>query len=348
MQPTPPSTPRSQPWFSLLRPCIALLLFAWATLAQATSFTDGFEDFTNSGSQQFTRTLGGTSFVFKFEVQGQGGTFSESLGESSTKGVSLTSNGPGADDERVTISRSDGGNFQFGSLWVDNSYSGAPVVLQGYLDGLEVGAPRNMPAGIWGTFFFGNITIDEIRITSPDFDATILDNFSGTALGPTVTDAAISISGASGTGGAYKIGDTVTATWNNTAGGDNNSVVTSVTVDFSQFGGGAAVAATNSSGTWTATYTIVGGAISNTNRNVSVTATNGAGSTTVADTSNATVDSVSPSVTSTAPIGGAAASATSVDFTVTFSEFVSNISTDDFALGFNGAVTGTIASVSAS
>lgn len=142
-----------------------------------------------------------------------------------------------------------------------------------------------MPTGNAGTLIFGNITIDEIRITSPGFDATILDNFSGTALGPTVTDAAISISGASGTGGAYKIGDTVTATWNNTAGGDNNSVVTSVTVDFSQFGGGAAVAATNSSGTWTATYTIVGGAISNTNRNVSVTATNGAGSTTVADTS---------------------------------------------------------------
>lgn len=350
MQPTPPSTPRSQPWFSLLRPCIALLLFAWATLAQATSFTDGFEDFTNSGSQQFTRTLGGTSFVFKFEAQGEVGNFFASSGESSATGVGLMSGSSGASVERVTISRSDGGNFQFGSLWVDNrdSNSGAPVVLQGYLDGLEVGAPRNMLAGIWGTFFFGNITIDEIRITSSHFNGSKLDNFSGTALGPTVTDAAISISGASGTGGAYKIGDTVTATWNNTAGGDNNSVVTSVTVDFSQFGGGAAVAATNSSGTWTATYTIVGGAISNTNRNVSVTATNGAGSTTVADTSNATVDSVSPSVTSTAPIGGAAASATSVDFTVTFSEFVSNISTDDFALGFNGAVTGTIASVSAS
>ena len=113
---------------------------------------------------------------------------------------------------------------------------------------------------------------------------------------PTVTDANISISGASGTGGAYKIGDTVTATWNNTAGGDNNSGITGVTVDFSQFGGGAAVAATNSSGTWTATYTIASGAIDGTNKNVSVTATSGT-ATTTADTTNATLDNVAPTVT---------------------------------------------------
>lgn len=114
---------------------------------------------------------------------------------------------------------------------------------------------------------------------------------------PTVTDARISISGASGAGGAYKIGDTVTATWNNTAGGDNNSIISTVTMDFSQFGGGSSVSASNSSGTWTATYTIVSGAIDNTNRNVSVTATNAGGSTTTADTTNATVDSIAPTVT---------------------------------------------------
>jgi hypothetical protein len=113
---------------------------------------------------------------------------------------------------------------------------------------------------------------------------------------PTVTDAKISISGASGTGGAFKIGDTVTATWNNTAAGDNNTGITTVTVDFNQFGG-AAVAASNSAGTWTATYTIVAGAIDSVNRNVSVTASNGYGSTTTADSTNATVDNVAPTVT---------------------------------------------------
>ncbi|HJS14018.1 MAG TPA: Ig-like domain-containing protein, partial [Rheinheimera sp.] len=113
---------------------------------------------------------------------------------------------------------------------------------------------------------------------------------------PAVTDGNISISGASGTGGAYKIGDTVTASWNNTAGGDNNSGITGVTVDFSAFGGGAAVAATESSGTWTASYTITAGALDAANRNVSVTASNAQGPTTRADTTNATVDSVAPTV----------------------------------------------------
>ena len=66
----------------------------------------------------------------------------------------------------------------------------------------------------------------------------------------------------------------MTATWNNTAGGDNNSsTISTVTVDFSQFGGGTAVSATNSSGTWTATYTITAGSINTTTANVAVTAT---------------------------------------------------------------------------
>ncbi|MFB2669977.1 putative Ig domain-containing protein [Shewanella xiamenensis] len=59
------------------------------------------------------------------------------------------------------------------------------------------------------------------------------------------------------------------------------------------------------------------------------------------------VDGVTPSVTSTAPSGGAVSTDTSVDFTVNFSESVSNISTDDFALGTTGGATGTVASVSA-
>ncbi|UVW62214.1 putative Ig domain-containing protein [Shewanella baltica] len=60
------------------------------------------------------------------------------------------------------------------------------------------------------------------------------------------------------------------------------------------------------------------------------------------------VDGIVPSVTSTAPSGGAVSTDTSVDFTVNFSESVSNISTDDFALGTTGGATATIVSVSAS
>lgn len=114
---------------------------------------------------------------------------------------------------------------------------------------------------------------------------------------PTVSDAHIAITGATGNGGAFKVGDTVTASWDNTVSGDDNSGITSVTVDFSQFGGGAAVTATDSGGVWTATYTVVAGTIDATNRNVSVTASNSEGSTTTADTTNATVDNVAPILT---------------------------------------------------
>ncbi|PWF48875.1 Ig-like domain-containing protein, partial [Massilia glaciei] len=114
---------------------------------------------------------------------------------------------------------------------------------------------------------------------------------------PVVTDANVSISGATGTGGAYKIGDTVTATWNNGTTGDNNTGITAggVTMDFSAFGGGSAVVTTLSGSTYSATYTITAGALDATGRNVSVSASNGT-TTTTADTTNATVDNVAPAV----------------------------------------------------
>ncbi|RZJ08411.1 MAG: hypothetical protein EOP39_13915, partial [Rubrivivax sp.] len=140
-----------------------------------------------------------------------------------------------------------------------------------------------------------------VTASNSDASATAADTTNATVdnIAPTVTDGRISISGGSGTGGAYKIGDTVTATWNNTAGGDNNSdTISSATVNFSAFGGGTAVAATNSSGTWTATYTLAAGSIDLANRNVSVTATDNAGNTTTTtDSTNAVVDSVAPTVT---------------------------------------------------
>ncbi len=130
-----------------------------------------------------------------------------------------------------------------------------------------------------------------------DTTDAVVDN-----VAPAVTDGAITVSGGSGTGGAYKVGDTVTVTWNDTAAGDDNAdTIATVTVDFTQFGGGAAVAATNGSGSWTASYTITAGAIDATNRNVAVTATDDAGnSTTTVDTTNATVDTVAPTVTDAA------------------------------------------------
>ncbi|MCP3685051.1 MAG: hypothetical protein GY861_20510, partial [bacterium] len=113
---------------------------------------------------------------------------------------------------------------------------------------------------------------------------------------PTVTDGNISISGASGIGGEYIIGDTVTATWNDTAGGDNNGDIDTVTVNFSEFGGGVAVSASNSSDTWTATYDIVAGSVNSVaDKNIHVTATDNATNvTTTEDGTGATLDNQAP------------------------------------------------------
>lgn len=60
------------------------------------------------------------------------------------------------------------------------------------------------------------------------------------------------------------------------------------------------------------------------------------------------IDGVAPSVSSIVVSGSPTAAATSVNFTVTFSESVTGVSTDDFALGITGTANGTIASVSGS
>ncbi|MGI2119697.1 Ig-like domain-containing protein [Shewanella oncorhynchi] len=60
------------------------------------------------------------------------------------------------------------------------------------------------------------------------------------------------------------------------------------------------------------------------------------------------IDGVAPSVSSIVVSGSPTAAATSVNFTVTFNESVTGVSTDDFALGITGTANGTIASVSGS
>jgi len=158
-----------------------------------------------------------------------------------------------------------------------------------------------------GTFDFGTPTdsdtdnIYELEVTATADSAGMLSNTQSLTIQvidnspPTVTAANIDVTGNTGTGGAFRIGDTVTASWDSTADGEFST--TAVTFDFSEFEGPAAVAATNFSGVWTATYTITAGSSDVTDANVSVTATNVNGSTTVADDTNFVFDNVAPVVT---------------------------------------------------
>ena len=106
---------------------------------------------------------------------------------------------------------------------------------------------------------------------------------------PTLTDANINafLSIDNGVKGVAELGDTVTITWNNGAGGDNNPDVASVAVDLSQYSVGGGPAAMFDDGThgdstagdniWTLNYTIVGSQILSRSLNVDVLATDNAG-----------------------------------------------------------------------
>ncbi len=158
------------------------------------------------------------------------------------------------------------------------------------------------PGGSWDIGDVGSYSISLNGNSVKDLAGNAMAAASGAKsftviYGPTITASNISVSGATGLSSTYKIGDTVTASWNNTSGGDNNGGVTGVTFNFSQFGGGTAVAATNSGGTWSASYIIAASTIDANNRNVTVSATDVNGTTSLAGTNNVLVDNQAPTVT---------------------------------------------------
>ncbi|MFN9470919.1 beta strand repeat-containing protein [Acidovorax sp.] len=232
--------------------------------------------------------------------------------------------------KNLVIKKNDGSAFSLKNLGMTITY-GVTLKIEGFKAGSSVGSferafPVTTQTGIMNYDLSSDIAanqflsnVDEIRVTGKSYFESAYSNLADGSLEildtgislfrfvsiddpvtppPTVTDSRISLtSTGTGTGGVYKIGDTVTAAWDNTAAGDNNSGITAATVDFSQFGGGSSVAATNSGGIWSASYTIAGGSIDLAGRNVSVTATGPGGSTTRADTTNASVDNQAPTVT---------------------------------------------------
>ncbi|WP_414665060.1 beta strand repeat-containing protein [Horticoccus sp. 23ND18S-11] len=283
-----------------------------------------------------TSSTNGTTY----NISGAAGFVAAAAGTADLTGnaVTVTNSSPIVTDAKIAISGASGtgGAFKVGdtvtATWNNTAPTGdrntnissVTVDFSQFGGGSAVTATNS--AQTWTATY--TIVAGAVDTTNRNVSVTVTDsnsqatttadttNATVDSVAPTVTDGAIAISGGSGNSGAYIVGDTVTATWNNTAGGDNNSdSLSSVTVNFSQFGGGAAVTASNSSGTWTATYTIVSGAISTTNRNVSVTATDNAGNaTTTADSSNATVDNQAPTATIASASFSADTGTSSTDF----------------------------------
>jgi len=218
-----------------------------------------------------------------------------------------------------------------GSVTVDFSAFGGGNAVTATLEGVIWTATYALSDGLDAA----NLNVAVTATDEAGNTTTTTDNSNATVdtTVPVVLAANISLSGATGTGGAFKIGDTVTATWDNTASGDNNDDIASVSVDFSEFGAVSAVGAMNSSGTWTATYTITNGNIDDTNRNVTVTANDTAGnSNDDSGTDNVVVDNIDPTVVDgdiTVSGGTGPSSAFKVGDTVTVEWTANNTDTVD-------------------
>ena len=105
-----------------------------------------------------------------------------------------------------------------------------------------------------------------------------------------------------GAGGVYIIGNQVAAEWDNSPSGNNNSDIQSVSVNFSELGGGS-LAASESSDIWTRNFILPSGGIDGSNQNVFIVATDIAGNSSapVESSANLKVDILAPSVSLLSP-----------------------------------------------
>lgn len=248
-----------------------------------------------ANTQSVTARVDGYDFAFSAKagstlgyrvINGQGGIYSMASSV--------------ADGGAITVSAPSGYTFDLTFLYVN--WSGASPVATltvTYADGSTRTVSAQMTAGgtITVPFSTNNMTKFEISAgTTTNFRDFTISNVKQI---PVVTDPNISIiSTGTGIGGAYKIGDTITAQWNNTASGDNSRGIVAATFDFSQFGGSATVTGTNVNGVWRASYTVTAGNIDAVNRNVTVRASNGSVTRSGADSTNLTIDNIAPTVTS--------------------------------------------------
>ncbi len=145
---------------------------------------------------------------------------------------------------------------------------------------------------------------------------------------------------------ALKIGETATVTFTFT-----EAIIGFTAADLTVPNGSLSTLTTGDGGiTWTATLTPSASTTAASNvltldlTGIADTAGN-AGAGTV-DSGNYAVETVAPTVSSIARVGTAVSNASSVAFTVTFSEGVTGVDTSDFTLTATGSAAGTVASVS--
>ncbi|WP_026286913.1 beta strand repeat-containing protein [Gilvimarinus chinensis] len=172
------ATSTAAQWF--LRGCMLLVGVIIVPQAYAATFTDTFDN--NTGvSTSITRTLGGASFTYTFTAAGDAGdmAWENEYGEINSPSLNLRSGTYDTGTTEVfTIARTDGENFAFSSLYINNT-AGDTVTVGGYLDGALVSSSQTVANGSSASVNFGQILVDEVRVSSTDFLNVNLDSFSG-------------------------------------------------------------------------------------------------------------------------------------------------------------------------
>ncbi|QOY92914.1 DUF4347 domain-containing protein [Massilia sp. UMI-21] len=315
----------------------------------------------------FTPSAGLDSLSGAIAVAGAG--FADAYGNAGSDAAELAIGGdtraPVVSEAHIAVSGASGANGTFvagdtvtvswndGATGDDNGdTAGASVDFSSF--GGPAAVAATLADGVWsagwllaaGTLDASGLTVSVTARDAAGNTGTRADDSNAAAdtQAPAVSSGAIVLSGASGIGGAYRVGDVVTATWNN--GQDGNLDVAAVSVDFSQFGG-STVAASASGNVWSASYTIAAGNIDLANRNVIVSVTDDAGQATLrGGAGNVSVDTVLPRVTDISVAGAPAANATGIDYTVVFDDAVTGVDLADFGLSATGSATGILAGIS--
>jgi Fibronectin type III domain. len=179
------------------------MILPWAGLSQVSAqitFNPTF-DANVIGPDPVTSfgvTHQGVLFDVVFTTAGDGGDIAwhSEDGHDDSPAINLASAGGGNTSTRevVVISRNDGDDFRLSMLYIDNTAE--PVTVEGFLDGTAVaGSSRTVATGDNETLVFGDILVDEVRISSDDFFLTIIDGIAvvSDVTPPTVT--AIEVSG---------------------------------------------------------------------------------------------------------------------------------------------------------
>ena len=240
----------------------SLLIFlgvCFSSPAQAHSFTEEFDSDPTTGAFVPTFSIApvhSVTFKFTFTTDGDRGTFAYDIanGNGDTESISMVSNVAGSDTEQITIARNDGKDFTFNSLFISNF--GDVITVGGYNEGTLVVGAQMANGALPVILSFGGIVVDEIRLTSANFNANI-DSFNAEVLSSPPTNTAptgsVTISGTASEGQTLTASNTladvdglgtITYQWSRDTAGVVSDVATGTTYVLTQADVGSTVTVT--------------------------------------------------------------------------------------------------------